>query len=97
MDAVLTIASETLSSNHMQTRAKSLCATISIASYMYLDLYHGISINHTPPHASALKGALSALFKHSSIILHIFCLSTLLGILTPNCPSGKSVATVLPH
>jgi hypothetical protein len=61
----------------------SPCATF-ISLYIYLDPYHGISINHTPPQASALKGALSALFKHSSIILHIFCLSTLLGILTPN-------------
>ena len=75
--------SASLSSNRTRTLSDSLHATF-VASYMYLNLYRVIYADPTPSHASALKGALSALFKHSSIILHIFCLSTLLGILTPN-------------
>lgn len=77
------VISASLSSNRTETLSNSLYATL-IASYMCLNLYRVIYANPTPSHASALKGALSALFKHSSIILHIFCLSTLLGILTPN-------------
>ena len=53
--------------------------------------------NPTQPQASLLNGALSALAKHSSIILHILTRSTLLGILTPSLPFPKTVATVRPH